>query len=148
MNWPTMMQFVTDQAESLAVGRYKSKSNISWLFILEKVTRLRVRIYQQRHTPQKENGDTVLQNRQSSDTFGKFDTSQLGEVTEHDVTRHYRTLLTTPTTIDDWPRGPTTTIEKRRRPPTNVHGCPAPPSTHGDDGPPRPLMIGHKNPRP
>ena len=41
---------------------------------------------------------------------------------KRDVTRHYHSLLTTPT-IDNWPWGPTTKIDRRRRAPTNVHGA-------------------------
>ena len=38
-------------------------------------------------------------------------------------------------TLDDWLQGSTTMIEEWRRPPMNIHGRPAPPSTNGDDGP-------------
>jgi hypothetical protein len=39
------------------------------------------------------------------------------------------------TTLNNWLRESTTMIEEWRRPPTNIHGRPAPPSTNGDDGP-------------
>ena len=62
------------------------------------------------------------------------------------MTCHHHSLLTTPTTIDDWPRGTTTIIKEWWWLPTNVHGCPAPPLMHGNDSPPQPLTIGHKDP--
>jgi len=67
----------------------------------------------------------------------------LGEVTN--MMSHVTTTLSShnphetqpapTTTLDNWLQGSTTTVEEWQRPPTNIHGCPAPPSMNGDDGP-------------
>ena len=75
---------------------------------------------------------------------------------DHDVTSHYHSLLTPPQNTmgahhNHWwlAMRHTTTIERQWRLPTNVHRRPAPPSMHGDDGPPWPLMTSmHKGPPP
>ena len=90
---------------------------------------IKPRIYQQRHTPQKENGDTVLQNRGSGDTFGKFDTSQSGEVTN--AMSHVTTALFS------------------QPPPPSTIGHEDPPlrSRNGDDCPPTSTGAQHHHRR-
>ncbi|EDR02672.1 uncharacterized protein LACBIDRAFT_332178 [Laccaria bicolor S238N-H82] len=62
---------------------------------------------------------------------------------------HQRTSTGPTTRIDERPRGPaSTTIDGRRRAPTNIHARPAPPSRNADDGPPRSLTIGYQDPPP